>query len=451
MGLSLGEALRLFGRTVAGPRELRGQSVAFVGAGGKTTAIFELARESPSPVWIAASTHLGAGQPALADTHTIVESDLERIPREGGKIAVLTGPLGADERFAPLSLRMLQALREASAAAGRLLLIEADGSRQKPLKAPAAHEPPIPAFVEQVIAVAGMSGIGRPLTSATVHRPELFSSISGLQPGEVVTTQALSRALTDGRGGLKNMPAAASRSLLLSQADTPGRQASAKEVAETVIGSYDRVVVADLQAKQILSAREQSAGIVLAAGAATRFGQPKQLLDWGGRPFVRAVAEQALSAGLAPVVVVIGSAAERVEAALEGLSIEIVRNPNWQDGQASSIRTGLRALSSHVGAAVFLLADQPQVTSDVIRALDEVHQLDLPAVVAPLILEEHRGNPVLFDRATFADLAELRGDTGGRSLFSKYPVRYMPWHDAHLLMDIDTPDQYQRLLDEFGS
>jgi molybdenum cofactor cytidylyltransferase len=451
MGLSLGEALRLFGRTSPQPHELGGRSVAFVGAGGKTTAIFQLARESPSPVWIAASTHLGAWQPGQADTHVVIESDRERVPSDGGKVTILTGPLGADERFVPLSFRMLRTLWEASGASGRLFLIEADGSRQKPLKAPAPHEPPIPDFVDRVVTVAGLSGVGTSLTEASVHRPGQFASVSGLRSGDAITAEALSRVLMDRRGGLKNMPAAALRWLLLNQADTAGLQAAANQVAEAVIDAYDAVVIASLKAKQIIAVRERSAGVVLAAGAAARFGRPKQLLDWRGRPFVRAVAEQALRAGLAPVVVVTGSSAELVEAALGGLPIEIARNPIWREGQASSIRVGLQTLPAGTGAAVFLLADQPQVTTAVIRALTEAHQADLPPIVAPLILDEHRGNPVLFDRVTFSDLAQLRGDVGGRSLFDRHPVRYMPWHDAHLLLDIDTPEQYHRLLDELRS
>ena len=116
MGLNLGEAHRIFGRTAPQAAELGGRSVAFVGAGGKTTAIFELARESPSPVWIAASTHLGEWQPSRADAHAIIEDDEQPVPSEGGKVTVVTGPLGADQRFAPLGPRMLMTLRDASGA-----------------------------------------------------------------------------------------------------------------------------------------------------------------------------------------------------------------------------------------------------------------------------------------------------------------------------------------------
>jgi molybdenum cofactor cytidylyltransferase len=189
---------------------------------------------------------------------------------------------------------------------------------------------------------------------------------------------------------------------------------------------------------------ERTAGIVLAAGESRRFGQPKQLLDYRGQPLVRTVAQAALSAGLSPVIVVTGANAEQVEAAIHDLPLTINRNPDWQDGQSTSLRTGLQALPGEIGAAIFLLADQPQVTPTVLRALVERHSLDLNPVVAPLVGGQ-RANPVLFDRVTFPNLLALTGDVGGRAIFSKYPVNYLPWHDEGLLVDVDTKDDYQNL------
>jgi molybdenum cofactor cytidylyltransferase len=103
-----------------------------------------------------------------------------------------------------------------------------------------------------------------------------------------------------------------------------------------------------------------------------------------------------------------------------------------------------------VGGGIFLLADQPQVTTEVIRALVERHAQSLPAILAPLVLEEKRANPVLFDSICFPDLLNLEGEAGGRALFSKYPVAYLPWHDQSLLLDVDTPEDYRRLQESLG-
>ena len=84
--------------------------------------------------------------------------------------------------------------------------------------------------------------------------------------------------------------------------------------------------------------------------------------------------------------------------------------------------------------------------SPVIRALVENHAAELHPIIAPLVMMERRGNPVLFDRTTFPDLMDLQGDSGGRSIFSRHHVEYMPWHDDRLLIDVDKPEDYQRLI-----
>ena len=190
-------------------------------------------------------------------------------------------------------------------------------------------------------------------------------------------------------------------------------------------------------------------GLVLAAGESTRFGQPKQLLDWRGQPFVRAVARTALAAGLEPVIIVSGANADRVEAAVQDLHVRIARNDDCKNGQSSSIRKSVGSLKneSQVGAAIFLLVDQPQVTQSILQALVEKHAQGLYPVIAPLVMDQ-RANPVLFDQATFADLMQLEGDVGGRAIFHKHRVEYLPWHDDRLLLDVDTPEQYQRLISD---
>jgi molybdenum cofactor cytidylyltransferase len=324
------------------------------------------------------------------------------------------------------------------------LLIEADGSRQKPLKAPAEHEPPIPDFIEQVVQVVGLSGLGKPLIEEYVHRPEIYTHLSGLELGETIPSKALIRVLTHHEGGLKNIPDSARRVVLLNQADTPKLQSQADGIAKKMLPSYHSAIISRLKDEMIHAVREPIAGIILAAGESTRFGQPKQLLNWRGEPFVRVVAKTALETGLSPVVVVTGAHAEQVSTAVSDLPVKTANNPEWQSGQASSIKAGIESAGEKVGAAVFLLVDQPQITPTILHAMMDEHAATLDPIIAPLILER-RGNPVLFDRVTFPDLMKLEGDVGGRGIFSKHKVNYLPWHDDALLLDVDTPEHYQRL------
>jgi molybdenum cofactor cytidylyltransferase len=419
--------------------------IAFAGAGGKTTALFQLARELGQPVIVTATTHLGAWQISLADHHIIAESMDEISAHEFNGVTLITGPIKGD-RTEPIDKSILGWLYKISKRRDIPILIEADGSRQKPLKAPAEHEPVIPKFVDMVVVVAGLSGLGKPMNEENVHRSRIFGELANQKNDAAIMPEDVVKVLCHPKGGLKNIPSQARRVALLNQADTPELQAVGGKMARQLLDSYDAVLVGVLQSSKI-QAVENIAGIVLAAGGSTRFGQTKQLLNWREQPFVRAVAKTALDAGLSPVLVVTGANADEVEKAVNDLNVSIIRNAGWQNGQGTSIRAGVQALPSETGACVFLLADQPQIPASVIRALMEAHSNRLQPIVAPLVQMERRANPVLFDRVTFPDLLTLEGDTGGRAIFHKHKVEFMPWHDDILLLDVDKPEDYKRLVE----
>jgi molybdenum cofactor cytidylyltransferase len=197
----------------------------------------------------------------------------------------------------------------------------------------------------------------------------------------------------------------------------------------------------------------QIRAVILAAGASTRFGQSKQLLDWNGVPLVVHVADIAVAAGLEPVIVVVGSQAESVCAALDAAaagespaSIQTVMNWRWEEGMSTSVQAGLAALPPETEAAIFLQCDQPLITADLLQAL----MARFEETNAPIIHPTHagqRGTPVLFSRRLFAELAAVTGDEGGRSLIARYAknVVTVKVTDPLILADIDTPADYERL------
>ncbi|MBU0703130.1 MAG: HAD-IIA family hydrolase [Chloroflexi bacterium] len=192
---------------------------------------------------------------------------------------------------------------------------------------------------------------------------------------------------------------------------------------------------------------KQIAAIILAAGGSTRLGQPKQLLDWGGRPLLAHVAGVALSAGLDPLIAVLGCRVEEARKALGARPVQTVMNWRWQAGLSSSLRVGLAALPPETEAAIFLQCDQPLVTTDLLRVL--VSRFEETG--RPIVYPEHagrRGTPVLFARSLFPELAEVSGDEGGRAVIARHPdeVATVEVLDPDVLSDIDTPEDYQRLL-----
>lgn len=459
--MDLKRALRL--EETSGSGKAKPVRLAFVGAGGKTTVLFSLARQLPAPVMVTTTTHFARWQSSLADCHIYlhgIEDIKNLISGSLGEVVLLTGRETEEERLSGLGAELLEGVRELAEQHGWYLLIEADGSRLRPLKAPAGHEPAIPSFVDMVVVVVGLSALGEPLNAVWVHRPQIFSELSGLSLGEFIHKDAMVRVLNHPQGGLKNIPSGARRIVMLNQADTPERQTMARSMVKELLKVYHSVVITTFTSEsgivstghemlrlvpEVIGAYEPLAGVILAAGGSSRFGQPKQMLTWQGVPLVRKVALTALQAGLSPVVVVIGAYGDQVKTAVQDLPVIVVCNPNWSEGQSTSVQWGLKALPERIGGAIFLLADQPCVSVGLLNALMEGHAQTFSPIVAPVI-EGRRGNPVLFDCVTFPYLLSLHGDIGGRVLFSHFSPWWVRWEDSRVLLDVDTPDDYQRLL-----
>jgi molybdenum cofactor cytidylyltransferase len=184
------------------------------------------------------------------------------------------------------------------------------------------------------------------------------------------------------------------------------------------------------------------AAIVLAAGRSTRMGGPNKLLaELGGKPLVRLVTERALASKAQSVIVVTGHQAEEVEAALRGLNVSFVRNPDFAQGLASSVKAGIAAVSDDVAGAVICLGDMPLIDASLIDRLIDAFAPDRGHLIAVPVSDNRRGNPVLWSRRFFGELMALDGDVGARHLITRHgeAVVEVPVEGAGAFLDIDTP------------
>lgn len=187
------------------------------------------------------------------------------------------------------------------------------------------------------------------------------------------------------------------------------------------------------------------AAVVLAAGRARRFAagddDSKVVATFDGVPLVRHVVTRALASRSAPVLVVTGYAASAVEAALAGLPVEILHNPDYAAGMAGSLKAGLAGLPLSVDGALILLADMPLVASDTFDRLIAMFERDPDAVEAVIpTFEGRQGNPVLIGRALFAALEGLSGDEGARKLLASAgrALAFCAVEDRGIEIDVDT-------------
>ena len=190
------------------------------------------------------------------------------------------------------------------------------------------------------------------------------------------------------------------------------------------------------------------AAVVLGAGRSTRMGGPNKLLaEIGGRPLVRIAAEEALASRASPVIVVTGHQRDKVEAALSGLDVRRVHNPNFAAGLSTSVKAGLAGLPEDVDGAIVCLGDMPQVTAPLIDKLVAAFDPERGALVVVPVIDGQRGNPVVWARRFFRELMALDGDVGARHLIGRYPeaVVEVALTDTAALVDVDTPDALDRV------
>jgi molybdenum cofactor cytidylyltransferase len=187
--------------------------------------------------------------------------------------------------------------------------------------------------------------------------------------------------------------------------------------------------------------------IILAAGASTRLGRPKQLLRFRGETLLARTIGAVRAAPIRRVLVVLGAQAALMRAQLAGDAVEAIENLDWRMGIGSSIRAGMHALPEPCSAAVLLVVcDQPLLSAAHLAALVEIHRRTSALIVASHYGDDVSGVPALFSRAVFGELAALPAHSGAKSIIERH-------RDATVLLpfcagtfDIDTENDYQRLL-----
>jgi molybdenum cofactor cytidylyltransferase len=197
----------------------------------------------------------------------------------------------------------------------------------------------------------------------------------------------------------------------------------------------------------LASDQEDVGAVVLAAGASTRMGTPKQLLQFDGQTLLRRAASVALEAGCRPVMVVTGANATASRKVLRGLDVREVENQQWESGMGSSIRVGVEALvtlNPRSAAVVLMVCDQPFVTRETVVGLVRSHRETTCSIIASRYGGSY-GVPALFSRTHFAELMKLKGAGGAKTIIQTHlrKVHFVPFPEGKI--DIDTSDDFARL------
>ena len=218
----------------------RDEVVAFVGGGGKTTAMFRLAREmveAGERVITTTTTHIFAAQIALAPAHVTAAEATQAVISAAlaarGHVLVIGATDAGSGRAGGVPGELFHRLR--AWFPGVCIVNEADGSRMRAFKAPATHEPVIPAETTLAVPVVGADVLGKTLNDVNVHRPELVSALSGAALGATITPEIVARVVAHPDGGRKGVPAGARVVVMINKVETLADRGPARELAERLL------------------------------------------------------------------------------------------------------------------------------------------------------------------------------------------------------------------------
>lgn len=431
---------------------VRGDVVAFIGAGGKTSTLVGLGYELQQAGWrVLATTTTRIGQDQLQfmpyTMHYNAGSEAISAALTAHGFVFLYDEIRDSKVYGP-GVEWIPYLLDT--VDSDVLLIEADGARGLPLKAPHEHEPVIPAEASLVVPMVSLAVVGEPLDEEHVYNPKPIIDKYGFQPGSLVRSPWVAQVLRDEELSLRGIPDEARVVGFINQTPEKGYlRARARMIARLALqsGRFHSVVLGSVRGMEPVYEVQRSVGaVVLAAGMSTRMGQPKVLLPWTERrTIIEHIVEQLIHSRIDHIVVVTGHNADEVKALVKPLGARVVFNRGYKTGEMlSSLKVGLRALPEHVAAGLVVLGDQPRLQTRVIYNVLKAYAEGAGEIVAPSY-QMRRGHPILIARRFWPELMSLKRSAAPRDVINAHQdsIAYVEVDTDSVLRDIDTPDDYR--------
>lgn len=431
----------------------RGEVVAFIGAGGKTSALIGLGYELTEDSWRVLAT----------TTTSMPEEQLSLFPHamryDAGAQAIsaalsehqfvfLYDVIKRGQVYGPTVDWTPQLLDTVDS---DVLLVEADRSDGLPFKAPYDDEPLIPFEASLVVPVTSLSVLGDTFDEEHVYNPAAMTEKYGFVENSNVKSPWVAQILRDEELGLKGIPAKARVIAFLNQ--TPERgyvRARARMIARLALQSERiyGVALGSVRAANPVHEIQRSVGaIVLAGGESVRMGQPKVLLPWErNKTIIEHIIDQLIRSRIDHIRVVTGHYGDEVKSIMKPLGIKVAHNRSYKTGEMlSSLKTGLRAMPDNVSAVLMVLGDQPRIQPKVIYQLLSAYAQGQGDLLIPSY-QMRRGHPILIGRQYWNEILDLRRNGALRDVIEAHrdEISYVMVDNDSVLRDVDTPEDYKR-------
>ncbi|MFN8529896.1 MAG: selenium cofactor biosynthesis protein YqeC [Anaerolineae bacterium] len=428
----------------------KGDMIALVGAGGKTSSLIHLMRELKAADWRVlgtTTTRIGADQLRFFSQPFPLADDLAS--RWGGSSAAFVYDHVDDSANKVIGLSV-EALR---AACRQILpdavLIEADGSRKLPFKLPRSHEPVIPPETTLVVPIVSYEALGKPLIDEAVFNASGMIERFGYPAGDRVQSRWLAEVLRDPLGGLKDAPDSARVMAFVNGVPPHGyARGRARFIAREILKNQriQAVIIGNTAYEDpAFEVVRRTGAIVLTAGLSSRMGQPKPLLEWlNGETILDHILRELKRACVDTIVVVTGNHAEEVERIAAPHGVWTAHNADYAAGEMlSSVKVGLHALPTSISGALIVLGDQPTLKAQITRRVLKADASTRGTIAAPSY-QMRRGHPILISQRYWEELLALPDIGAPRDVINRHAdeIVYVNVEDDSVLRDVDTPQQY---------
>lgn len=431
----------------------RGDVVAFIGAGGKTSTLIGLGYELAEQGWRVLATTTATMQADhlnLLPNPWLYRDDPQALSEalSQHRFVFVYDHVRGERLYGPAVDWTRRILDQVDS---DVLLVEADRAGGLPLKAHRDNEPIIPQETTLVIPIASLTAINQPLDDEHIYNSKAMVEKYGFHPGSQVRSPWIAQVLRDEELGLRGVPAQARIVAFINR--TPANhdylRGRARLIARLLLKStrIQRVAIGSVRSSEpVIELQRPLGAVVLAAGQSRRMGEPKMLLPWAnGRTIIEHIVHQLTRMRLAQINVVTGYYAEEVKARVKPMDVHIVHNRAHRTGEMlSSLKAGLRAMPDHIAAAMIFLGDQPRIEQKTIYQVMSAYAEGAGDIVAPSY-QRRRGHPIIVARKYWPEFLALRNDRTPREVLNAHAdeIAYVNVDTDSILRDIDTPDDYE--------
>lgn len=418
----------------------KGAMISFVGGGGKTSTMFALANYLKKFGSVLITTTTKIFMPNSNQYDNLINLETCKDINKYSGITLLAGGINSDNKVIGVESSLLDEIYIKGLF--KFIIVECDGAKNMPIKAPNDGEPIIPLLTNINIGIVGIDSIGRPL-SQVCFRQEIFKA--NILNCEYVSNEAIINLINSENGLFKNTPKKCKKYFVLNKCDSNEDKSLGENILKNVrcLSDVNKTFISSIHKGEFYHKGENILGIIMASGFSKRMGKNKLLMKIDNTSMIRRVAKEVSYSKIEDIVLVYSD--ENVKNEVVDLPINTSFNNSPESGQSMSIKIGLNSYEKEYDGYMFFVGDQPFIDSSTINNIINIFNENKNYIVIPEY-NGKKGNPVIFPKYLKNQLLDINGDKGGRIVIEQCEkINKVAIKDIRCGIDIDTVDEFKLL------